>query len=273
MKYLGVCALVMVMAVPVTAAVSIDVWAGVREVNSPQGPGTFGTTGYTAGGTAGPNQIEAFSRPQTLVLDGTWQQLSFDISATGIAAGGVGSVTGDGLVESNNSVLEHIGFGGNIGGTITVWIDLVENAYDPAGLPPATSVQVSTYDSSYTQGQEVMFQEPSFSGSTGGNISAGSLSGIDNLVGYDDNHSIKAQWKYVDGGANRWLRYTTYGGGAGWQPERNPVIAEADGPVPGGGIPGPQYASSTVTVWMLGFPEPASLTLLAFGGLALLRRR
>jgi hypothetical protein len=153
-----------------------------------------------------------------------------------------------------------------------VWIDLIENAYDPAGLPPPTSVLVSTF-TGHADGIEAMFQEPGFSGSTGGNLyGPGDFSLTDNAVGYDDTSSTKAQWKYLDSGANRWLRLTTYGG-SGWQPERNPVIAEADGPAPTSSIPGPQYVSSTVTVWMLGFPEPASLSLLAFGGLALLRRR
>ena len=52
----------------------------------------------------------------------------------------------------------------------------------------------------------------------------------------------------------------------GWQPERNPVIAEA-------GQAGGLYDASTLTIWMKGVPEPASLSLLALGGLALLRRR
>ena len=83
-----------------------------------------------------------------------------------------------------------------------------------------------------------------------------------------DLDSIKAEFSFVDyqNPAN-WCRYTTYGGSTGWQPERNPVIAEANDPV------GALYDSSAVTLWMKGVPEPASLSLLALGGLVLLRRR
>jgi len=268
MRNIVVAGLLLAMAMPAMAVPTLDVWLGVREVNSPQSPGTFGDT-YTAGGTAGPNSIEAFGPVQPLVLDGTWQMFTFDVSPAQIFP--TGSVTGDGIVDSDNSVLEHLGLGSQgFSGPITLWVDHIENTFDPTGFPPAQTVQVSTFDDDvtnpgnpYAAGTEVMFQEPSFSGSTSGNLVAGSVAGIDDTDGYDDTYSIKADFQFVDGDPSRWVRWTTYGG-SGFQPERNPVIAEAGYTA---------YDSSTVTLWMKGVPEPASLSLLALGGLALLRRR
>ena len=110
---------------------------------------------------------------------------------------------------------------------------------------------------------EVMFQEPGFSGSTGGNIQPSpNYSGIDNTTGHDDSHSVNATWMFNNYANYNWLRYTAYSTS---QPEANPILALADA---NGGI----YASSTLTFWMKGVPEPSALLLLGLGGL-LIRRR
>lgn len=266
MRYFVVCAAALMVAGPAFAA-SLDISLGVRETNYATAPGTFGIAG------SGGGNIENFGLgAQALDLNDTWQQFSFDVSSGGLAYGGVGSVTGDGILTSSNSVLEHVRIGGGIGGKITMWIDNISISYDPAGPQGLQVVPISTFDvqtggaGAYADGTEVMFQEPGFSGSTSGNLLAGiNFSGIDNSVGQDDTHSVMTEFKYVDNSSSRWLRYTTFGGGAGWQPERNPVIAEAYS----GGL----YDSATLTFWMKGIPEPGTLALLAFGGLGVLRRR
>ncbi|UCG16394.1 MAG: PEP-CTERM sorting domain-containing protein [Phycisphaerales bacterium] len=251
MKYLGVCALVMLMAVPVMATPTLTVSMGIRETDQ---VGAIGDSMPNAGGA-----IEWLNKDEyTLVLDGTWQTFSFDFSS-------MAAFTGDGAVSADRGLLEHIRFlSTGYTHTQTVWVDNVSCTYDPAGLPPPATWSTSFDDVSYTDGQEVMFQEPTFSGSTSGYIVTGATSGFDSSVSADANGgSVKAEWQFIDGSTTNWLRYTAYSTG---QPEANPLLAEPNGPAGA-------YTSSVITFSLMGVPEPASLSLLAVGGLALLRRR
>ena len=256
MKYLGVCALVMLMAVPVMAAdPTLTISMGIRET------GQDGVIGQSMPNAAG--AIEWLNKDEyTLTLDGTWQTFSFDFSS-------MAAFTGDGAVSAERGLLEHIRFlSTGYAGAMTVWVDNVSCTYDPTGLPPPATWTTAFDDVSYVDGQEIMFQEPTFSGSTSGNIVAGATSGFDSTVSADaSGGSVKAEWQFIDGLTTRWLRYTAYSTG---QPEANPLLAE---PFDDGVSPPVGYVSSVISFSLMGVPEPASLSLLAVGGLALLRRR
>jgi len=264
MKYLAVCGLVLAMAVPAMAVPTVQISLGVRETGQ---TGNIGDFMPNAGG-----QIEWFDYDvQTLVLDGTWQQFTFDISNTGITTSPL--FTGYGSISQDRGTLEHIRIKSTGYRTPTLWVDEIRNIYDPAGPPPVVDQLISTFaddvtnpGNPYPDGTEVMFQEPGFSGSTNANydLSGPNKSGIDNTVGYDDSHSVKIEFWFIDNDPSRWIRLTPYL--AGGNPEANPLLAEAGGPTAA-------YASSMVTFWMMGIPEPATLALLALGGLAVLRRR
>lgn len=264
---------VALLATSTSYAISLQISLGVRE---PTGTAAITDAEFAAGflprNPAG--GIEWFSLDaQRLVLDGTWRQFTFDISAAGIS---VPSFTGDSLISADRGILEHIRIRSN-GFThsnhpITLWIDNIVHTYDPVGIPPPVTRVISTFANDvtnpgnpYPDGKEVMFQEPGFSGSTSGNLAPPpNFSGIDNGVGQDDLHSVRSELRFKDGADTRWVRLTTYYFAT--VPESNPILAEAGGP---GGL----YTSSTLTFWMRGIPEPGSLLLLGLPALALLRRR
>lgn len=273
MKYLAVCGLVLLMAVPVMATPSLQISLGVREatisgVPITGYPGDFYTSANPAGG------IEWFNLDQqTLVLDGTWQQFTIDLSATGISST---SFTGNGVVDQDLGTVDCIRIvnDGHYSHAITVWIDNIHNIYDTGPLPPpATDEPITTFDGvdgnagvPYADGAEVMFQEPTFSGSTSNRVATSpNFAGIDNAVGQDDLHSTRVETKFIvpPPAEPSWLRLTPYH--TVGKTESNPVVALAR--------TGGAYSSSTMTFWMMGVPEPATLALLALGGLAVLRRR
>jgi len=278
MRYLAVCGLVLVIAMPAVAQTpTLKISLGVREPTNltaiTAGVGAFHNTNPAGG-------IEWFNKDQqTLVLDGTWQQFTFDLSATGISST---SFTGDGLISADKALLEHLRIMRPAGAgatSVELWIDKVQMTYDPTGLPPPATVTCSTFDGvagnggvPYAAGAKVMFRDPSFSGSTSSMINAAAgvpnITGIDTTTGQDDSYSLKAQWKWLYTNVtykdSPWLRLTPYYTTT-WK-EVIPVVAVAGGP-------SNSYASASVKVWLKGVPEPASLLLLALGGLALLRRR
>jgi len=212
-------------------------------------------TGSTApigepGGTAG--SIEWVNLDgQTLVLDGTWQQFTFDMDADPITG-----FTGDGILNGLAGTLEHIRFrSAGYYGPFTLWIDDVADTIDPAGPPPPTTITFGTFEG-YLDDDQVMFQEPTYSGSTAGFIDAAGpdYSGVDNTVAYSGEGSLRVEWQFVEDAA-AWLRLTTHA--APFQPV--PTIAYDQ--------------DSVVSFWIKGIPEPTSLLLLGLPAWALLRRR
>jgi hypothetical protein len=258
------------------AQMSVGISLGTREPQVSSTDPNFvepsGAIGDFLGANPAAGQIEWFNLDQqVLVLDGTWQQFTFDLSPTGISPTGL---TGNGVVDINKAVLEHIRIkslgAASAGQPISIWIDEVVDHYR-AAIPPGQPVVdklISTF-SGFADNTEVMFQEPRFSGSTSANLMATpNFSGIDNTVGHDDLSSVRTDFQFLDDQTSpaRWVRLTTYRSvvaGVG-TPQALPIVAQAK--------TGGTYSQSLVTIWLRGTPEPTSLLLLGLGTLILRRR-
>lgn len=241
---------------PQELAVSI----GVRETAQGGAPdvGIGGTGSNSAGG------IEWINKDgQNLILDGTWQTFTWNLASAN-ADGRVSAFAGataNGILEGAYGVLEHLRLRntGQYDGTITLWIDLVQNAIDPAGPPPPATTTIQDFEG-FAANTEVMFQEPRFSGSTAGDLDLlPNAGGVDNTVGFSGTSSGRYQFSYLvpdPTPADSWLRLTTFSNG---QPTGSPQI---------------QFdQSSVVTMRIMGIPEPSTLLLLGVPALVAAARR
>ncbi|MBP7933067.1 MAG: PEP-CTERM sorting domain-containing protein [Phycisphaerae bacterium] len=247
---LATAAVVLAIAGVVADAASLKVSLGTRETNKPDVP--IGGDGGGSGGTG----IEWVAPVDSLDLpmDGQWRQYSFSMNAFNST-----SFTGNGNVDGTAGALEHLRFvpDGVYAGPYKIWIDDVAETLATGAETVITSFAGSADDA------QVMFRQPSFSGSTSGNLlTPPNFTGVDNTVGHTDNSSLRVEFQFkgatphvpgVAGG--HWLRLTT--NGAPSLP--NPNLYYGEGNV--------------VTVWMKAVPEPATLSLLALGALFIRRRR
>jgi hypothetical protein len=234
---LAVIALIAASAQAATVAISI----GVRETGT---TAPIGGNGGSAGG------IEFINRDgQSLTLDGTWQKFTFNFGTDSVTA--FAGATANGVLDGTRGALEHIRIL-NVDGTIrpiTLWIDDVVNTV-------ATGAVAITGFEGYAADAQVIFRQPSYSGSTAGNLlTPPNFSGADNNGGYAGASSYRVEFQFKDGDPAKWLRLTTFG--APNLP--NPAIEFASG--------------NSLSFWMKGTPEPATLVLLGLGGLLLRRRR
>ena len=249
MKYLAVCGLVLLMAVPAIAQPNLMISLGVRE------SGSTANIGEPGGATGGIEWVDKDN--QQLVLDGTWQLFTFDLKTAPLA--GFAGATANGVWDVEAGAIEHLRIAatGPYSHVMTIWIDEVAEYYDPAGPPPGSTVTFGSFEG-YEAGTEVMFQEPNYSGSTDALIKATpNVSVVDDTTAYAGTNSYRTEFAWeTPGAAGNWMRYTT-----------NAALAL---PVPTIKITGD---AAVVSFWMKGIPEPATLALLALGGLAVLRRR
>lgn len=223
---------------------TLDISLGIRETGSTNGIGL-------PGGTAGSIEWVDLGG-QTLVLDGTWQLFTFDLDAAPLTG-----FTGDGILDGAAGTLEHIRIDSNgQAPPMNLWIDDVTNTIDPAGPPPPNPVNFGDFEG-LIDGDEYLFQEPSFSGSTSGNVAAGSFSAVDSTMANNGAASYNVSFQFVDNDPSRWVRLTTFS-----------ISSIA------GGDPTIRFdQDSVVSFWMKGVPEPTSLMLLGLPTLALLRRK
>ena len=223
----------------VASAGTVAVSLGIRET---------GTTEPIGGNGGASGSIEWIDLDgQTLTLDGTWQQFNFDFGTAAVAG-----FTGNGAIDGTRGTLEHIRIR-NVGGetdAMSFWLDDIVNSTAAAG-----DVLITGFEG-YDADAQVIFRQPSFSGSTSGNLAASpNFSGVDNGGGYAGDASYRVELQFVDDSDTRWVRVTSYGA------PNLPNTAIDFGP------------DSSLSFWMMGVPEPTSMLLLGLGAVLLRRRR
>lgn len=204
-KLLPVSLAVLATAAAISAqAPTVQISIAVRETGF-AGGSIFTFPGDNGGATGG---IEWVNRDgQTLVLDGTWQQFTFDFAVDPIV--GFAGTSANSILEGNHGVLEHIRVLNASGYTdpITLWVDDIAETITPAGSSPQTTVFGDFQG--YADNTEVMFQEPTFSGSTATEIMLGATAGIDNYTA-SRTPSYRFDFQFIDNLPTRWLRLTTF---------------------------------------------------------------
>lgn len=233
-------------------AASLQISMAVRET------GTTAAIGGN-GGSAGGIEFVGLDG-QELILDGTWQMFTFDLSALPIAAF---AGAANGVLDGAAGTIEHIRLKSNgsvVGAPIELWIDDLVDNIDPPGPVGPTDNLISGFEG-YADGTEVVFQEPGFSGSTSGNVILDpnnplyfNQAGVDNTTAHTGTASYRAKYTFVDADPSRWVRLTTFN-----TPNLPNVAVRFD-------------QDSIISFWMKGVPEPTSL-LMALPLLALWRRR
>jgi hypothetical protein len=253
MRSIIVMAVVMCFVVNAAWAQSLALSIGIRETEA--AGGATGGPAFANGGTLG--GIEFINRDgQLLSLDGTWQLFTFTPASDPILA--FAGTTANSILEGAWGTLEMLRIA-NVDGIdqpIRLWIDEL-TITERAG---ATVVGFETF----APGVEVIFQEPSFSGSTSANLVAGSSSAVTDAVAFAGDHAYEMNFQFVDDDPARWIRVSTF---------NTPNLPNPAVPLqyvaPGPGLDQPTisfYAKAII------IPEPGSLLLVGLGGMLLMRR-
>lgn len=191
---------------------------------------------------------------QSLVLDGTWQCFSFDMRADPITA-----FVGNDVLDGDAGTLENIRLKSTgFAGPITIWIDDVADNTQTQGMTVFGDFE------GYSPGDRVMFQRPTYSGSTYMNVlEEPNIAQIDHKVSHSGDASYRVEFQFVDSDPSRWLRLTTTGYPGSVLPQGDPTIRYDDLSV----------VSFWMKAWTKGIPEPSTSSLLVLGILVLSRLR
>lgn len=222
------------------AAQSIAVSIAVRETGSVVALGADGGTN---------DGIEWVDRDQNQIqLDGTWQQVTFDLETADLLA--FAGTTANSMYDTERGVLEHLRFlnNGGITGPLRIFIDDLV-------ITDATGGSFTFDWEAQALGSEHVFQEPNFSGSTNANLLPGGTAAVSDAMSFSGSQSYQLNWQFVDGDPSRWLRLQTFN-------------------TPSGGNPTVDF-SGTVSFWIKGtvIPAPGGAAVFVIGALAGLRRR
>ena len=217
-------------------AANLAISMGIRETGG-SGP-AFSNAGSTGG-------IEFVNLDgQSLTADGTWQLFSFTPSTDALTA--FAGATANGVLDTDWASLEHIRIR-NVDGIISpirLWIDDVSNT-DAAGT-------ATEGFEGFAVGNEVMFQEPGFSGSTSGNINVATDSAaVSGSMVHSGQQSYEVNFQFVDNTNTRWVRLTSFGA------TNLPNVAVHVREV-GAAAPTVSFYAKAVVI-----PEPSSLMLIA----------
>ncbi|HEY3244792.1 MAG TPA: hypothetical protein VGM03_15735 [Phycisphaerae bacterium] len=180
-----------------------------------------------AGGTSGPIEFVAASPGsgvppggQVLNLNNAFQTLTFDPNSMDPNLV-VRGFTGNGVIDGQFGVLEMLAVSidpalmGASNGVLTLYVDNVVNVGAGAG---GTDVLVADFEA-VAVGQEAVFQEPGFSGSTSGNIQAPpNSSTVTDAFASGGIHSDRMTWFFKDIAPTRWVRITTFNTANGGNP-------------------------------------------------------
>ena len=222
------------------AAQSIAVSIGVRETGSVQ---PRGQDGGTSGG------IEWVNRDLNVVaLDGTWQQVSFNLSNAQLLA--FAGLTANSLWDGTRGVLEHVRLRNTDGLTAPLRLYIDDLVLTGPGQPNFTDGWEGA-----AAGAEHIFRDPGFSGSTNANMFPGSSSAVTGAVARTGAQSYEMNLQFVDNDPTRWARVQTFDTITGGNPT-----------VDFGG---------TVSFWMRGevVPAPGAVLVLVAGVAGMGRRR
>ena len=234
-------AVMLVAGLAASCQAGITVSLGVRETG---GAGPIGANGGSTG------SIEWIEKDvQSFAFDGNWHTLTWALDGTNVSA-----FTGNNTLDGSWGTLEHLRFLNTdaITDPISIYIDDIM-VKTPSGTTPLTDFE------GFALGQEVVFQEPSLSGSTAANLASGqgipNSTGISNDFAQSGTSSLKMEFQFLDGTPTRWLRLTS----SNTATLGNPAIPFGPG--------------TSMSISFRAVPEPSSLGLLGLGAIGLLRRR
>lgn len=257
MKYTLWAVLALLAIVANSHAAEIRLSLGVRETNA---AGPVGSNGGSANGIEWVGRDTTTGLDLTLVpADNAWHEVRFNIANPVV---GFAGSTADGNLASTSGfgTLEHLRVANTADGftRYRIWIDDLVNIVNDV----ATTI---TDFESYSVGDEVIFQEPRFSGSTSGKLQASpNLAGVTDAIAFGGTKSYGFDFEFIDdtaagaGGSGNWARLTSS------NTSNLPNVAI--------GVPGGPTNTSIVSmqVRVEAVPEPASLLLGVMGCVALL---
>jgi hypothetical protein len=178
---------------------------GIRETGD---TGDLGTPGSTSGSIEWIGATEALSgAPQGVPISPSaeWQTLVFDPATSPITG-----FTGNGEIDGTRGTLEHLAVAVDAmspdrsTGPYLLYVDNVVNV--DAGRSDVVIADFEGFDLD----SEVLFQEPTYSGSTGGDLSF-PPSGSSTVGTGNPGQSQLLTWFWIDTTLERWARITTFG--------------------------------------------------------------